>query len=102
MLKKGYLERNGKQIAKTEKDVQLIKYKDIISHLKMTVKSQNEIIFSLKETIASNQKQMRIMTDKIDYLSNKLFSTSSEKTKKLKGQYSLWIKPSRKSYSPMN
>lgn len=33
---------------------------------------------------------MRIMTEKIDYLTNKLFGTSSEKTKTLDGQYSLF------------
>ena len=77
-------------MAKTEKDARLIEYKDTISQLNMTIKSQNEIILSLKETIASNQEQMRIMTEKIDYLSNKLFGTSSEKTKNLEGQYSLF------------
>ena len=77
-------------MAKTEKDARLIEYKDTISKLNMTIKSQNEIILSLKETIASNQEQMRIMTEKIDYLSNKLFGTSSEKTKNLEGQYSLF------------
>lgn len=77
-------------MAKTEKDARLIEYKDTISQLNMTIKSQNEIILSLKETIASNQEQMRIMTEKIDYLSHKLFGTSSEKTQNLEGQYSLF------------
>lgn len=77
-------------MAKTEKDARLIEYKDTISQLNMTIKSQNEIILSLKETIASNQEQMRIMTEKIDYLTNKLFGTSSEKTKTLEGQYNLF------------
>ena len=77
-------------MAKSEKDARLIEYKDTISQLNMTVKSQNEIIISLKETVASNQEQMRVMTEKIDYLTNKLFGTSSEKTKNLEGQYSLF------------
>lgn len=38
----------GKQRAKSEKDARLIEYKDTISQLNMTVKSQNEIIISLK------------------------------------------------------
>lgn len=77
-------------MAKSEKDARIIEYKDTISQLNMTVKSQNELIISLKETIASNQEQMRVMTEKIDYLTNKLFGTSSEKTKNLEGQYNLF------------
>ena len=77
-------------MAKSQKDAQLIEYKDMISQLNMTVKSQNEIILSLKDTIVSNQEQMRIMTEQIEYLTKKLFGTSSEKTKNLDGQYSLF------------
>ena len=77
-------------MAKSQKDARLIEYKDMISQLNMTVKSQNEIILSLKDTIASNQEQMRIMTEQIEYLTKKLFGTSSEKTKNLDGQYSLF------------
>ena len=62
----------------------------MISQLNMTVESQNEIILSLKDTIASNREQMRIMTEQIEYLTRKLFGTSSEKTKNLDGQYSLF------------
>ena len=79
-------------MAKSQKDAQLIEYKDMISQLNMTVKSQNEIILYLKDTIASNQEQMRIMTEQIEYLTRKLFGTSSEKTKNLDGQYSLFDK----------
>lgn len=77
-------------MAKSQKDARLIEYKDMISQLNLTVKSQNEIILSLKDTIASNQEQMRIMTEQIEYLTKKLFGTSSEKTKNLDGQYSLF------------
>lgn len=56
----------------------------------MTVKSQNEIILFLKDAIASNQEQMRIMTEQIEYLTKKLFGTSSEKSQNLDGQYSLF------------
>lgn len=77
-------------MAKSQTDARLIEYKDTISQLNMTIKSQNEIILSLKDTIASNQEQMRIMTEQIEYLTQKLFGTSSEKTKNLDGQYSLF------------
>lgn len=41
-------------MAKSQKDARIVEYKDIISQLNMTVKSQNEIILSLRDTIASN------------------------------------------------
>lgn len=72
-------------MAKSQKDARLIEYKDMISQLNMTVK------ISLKDTIASNQEQMRIMTEQIEYLTKKLFGTSSEKTQNLDGQYSLFL-----------
>lgn len=56
----------------------------------MTVKSQNEIILFLKDAIASNQEQMRIMTEQIEYFTKKMFGTSSEKSQNLDGQYSLF------------
>ena len=77
-------------MAGTQKDIKLIEYKDTIKQLNMTVKSQNELILSLKDTIASNQEQMRIMTEQIEYLTRKLFGTSSEKSKNIEGQYSLF------------
>ena len=77
-------------MAKSQKDARLMEYKDMISQLNMTVKSQNEIILSLRDTIASNQEQMRTMTEQIEYLTKKLFGTSSEKTKNLEGQYNLF------------
>lgn len=77
-------------MAKSQKDARLIEYKDTISQLNMTVKNQNEIILSLRDTIASNQEQMRVMTEQIEYLTKKLFGTSSEKTKNLEGQYNLF------------
>ena len=77
-------------MAKSQKDARLIEYKDTISQLNMMVKNQNEIILSLRDTIASNQEQMRVMTEQIEYLTKKLFGTSSEKTKNLEGQYNLF------------
>ena len=86
-------------MAKSQKDAQLIEYKDTINQLNMTIKGQNEIILSLKDTIASNQEQMRIMTEQIEYLTKKLFGTSSEKTKNLDGQYSLFDEAEQEAVS---
>lgn len=88
-------------MAKSQKYARLMEYKDIISQLNMTVKNQNEIILSLRDTIASNQEQMRTMTEQIEYLTKKLFGTSSEKTKNLEGQYNRLMKQSRKPYRLM-
>ena len=38
-------------MAGTQKDIKLLEYKDTIKQLNMTVKSQNELILSLKDTI---------------------------------------------------
>ena len=79
-------------MAKFQKDARLMEYKDMISQLNMTVKSQNEIILSLRDTIASNQEQ-------IEYLTKKLFDTSSEKTKNLEGQYNLFDEAEQEAVS---
>lgn len=86
-------------MAKSQKDAWLVEYKDIISQLNMTVKSQNEIILSLRDTIASNQEQMRTMTEQIEYLTKKLFGTFSEKTKNLEGQYNLFDEAEQEAIS---
>ena len=77
-------------MAMSRKDARIMEYKGTISQLNMTVKNQNEIILSLRDTIASNQEQMRVMTEQIAYLTQKLFGTSSEKSKNIVGQYSLF------------
>lgn len=81
-------------MAKSQNDARLMEYKDMISQLNMTVKSQNEIILSLCDTIASNQEQMCIMTEQIEYLTKKLFGTSSEKTQNLKASTTCLMKQS--------
>ncbi len=63
---------------------------DTISQLNMTIRSQNELIDSLRQTIASNNEAMAILNEKVDYLTKKLFGTSSEKSKNVEGQLSLF------------
>ena len=41
-------------MAKDPKDSRIMEYKDTISQLNMTIRSQNELIDSLRQTIASN------------------------------------------------
>lgn len=67
-----------------------MEYKDTISQLNMTIRSQNELIDSLRQTIASNNEAMAVLNEKVDYLTRKLFGTSSEKPKDVEGQLSLF------------
>ena len=77
-------------MARNAADSRLMEYKDTISQLNMTIRSQNELITSLRETIDSNNAAMALMQEKLDYLTNKLFGTSSEKSKNVEGQLSLF------------
>ena len=77
-------------MAKDPKVSRIMEYKDTISQLNMTIKSQNELIVSLQKTIDSNNEAMAVMNEKIDYLTKKLFGTSSEKSKNVEGQLSLF------------
>lgn len=56
----------------------------------MTIKSQNAILVSLRQTIDSNNEAMAVMNEKIDSLTQKFFGTSSEKSKSVEGQLSLF------------
>jgi transposase/uncharacterized coiled-coil protein SlyX len=77
-------------MAKTSSDSRLTEYKDTIRQLNTVISSQNALIASLQKTIDSNNEQMEKLQEKIDYLTQKLFGTSSEKTKNLEGQLSLF------------
>lgn len=83
-------------MVKDPKDSRIMEYKDTINQLNMTIRSQNELIDSLRQTIASNNEAMAILNEKVDYLTKKLFGTSSEKSKNVEGQLSLLMRPSRR------
>lgn len=77
-------------MAKDPKDSKIMEYKDTISQLNMTIKSQNELIASLRQTIDANNAMIHALNEKVDYLTQKLFGTSSEKSKNVEGQMSLF------------
>ena len=77
-------------MAKDPKDSRIMEYKDTISQLNMTIRSQNNLIDSLHQTIASNNEAKAVLNEKVDYLTKKLFGTSSEKPKNVEGQLSLF------------
>jgi hypothetical protein len=77
-------------MAKDPKDSKIMEYKDTISQLNMTIKSQNELIVSLRQTIEANNEIINVLNEKVDYLTRKLFGTSSERSKNVEGQLSLF------------
>ncbi len=70
-------------MAQGAKDSKVMEMKDTISQLNTVISSQNELIKSLQDTIANLQEQ-------IDYLTKKLFGTSSEKSKDIPGQLNMF------------
>ena len=68
------------------KDIQFRELKDTISQLNMTIASQNQLILSLQESInaanvreEAHLKNEAALKEQIDYLTKKLFGSSSEK-----------------------
>lgn len=69
---------------KDNRDLQLLELKDTITQL-------HSVIQTLQDTIAAGQKRETALQEQIDYLTKKLFGTSSEKhAAPLQGQMSLF------------
>lgn len=65
--------------------------KDTISQLKTMMSDQTELIRSLRLIIEEKTQHEKVLQEQIDYLTKKLFGSSSEKgTKDLQGQLSLF------------
>ena len=77
-------------MAGNAKDSKILEYKDLISQLNTTIAAQTELIKSLQQTIDADREEKKILQEKIDYLTKKLFGTSSEKSKDIKGQINLF------------
>lgn len=77
-------------MAKNAADSRIIEYKDTIRQLNMTVNSQAAAIRALQQTIADSNRTISVLTEKVDYLTQKLFGTSSEKSNDIAGQLSLF------------
>lgn len=94
-------------MAASTKDSRIMEYKDTISQLNKTIKSQNTTIealtaslASLNETLEANAAEMSKMREQIDYLTKKLFGTSSEKSQNILGQYSIFDEAEQEATSP--
>ena len=77
-------------MAKNAADSKLIEYKDTISQLNMTIRRQEGLIASLRQTVDTCNETISLLNEKVDYLTKKLFGTSSEKSKDVDGQLSLF------------
>ena len=77
-------------MAGNAKDSKILEYKDLISGLNTTISVQIEMIKSLQQTLEADREEKKILQEKIDYLTKKLFGTSSEKSKDINGQLNLF------------
>lgn len=77
-------------MAVSAKDSKLLEQKDLISQLNTTIAAQTELIQSLKKDHEADREQIQNLLAQIDYLTKKLFGTSSEKMKDVEGQLNLF------------
>ena len=66
-------------MADSSKDIQLRELKDTITGLKTMVSEQTELIRSLRLIIDEKSNHEKALQEQVDYLTKKLFGSSSEK-----------------------
>lgn len=67
-------------MAFSAKDIQLRELKDTISQLNTMMSEQTELIRSLRTIIEEKTAHEMVLQEQVDYLTKKLFGSSSEKT----------------------
>ena len=77
-------------MAGSAKDSKIMEQKDTISQLNTVINSQNELIASLQNTVDECNATIAGLREQVEYLTKKLFGTSSEKSKNMEGQLSLF------------
>ena len=77
-------------MAKSARDSRIMEQKDTISQLNMVISSQNELIAALRSTVEECNSTIAGLREQVDYLTRKLFGTSSERTQNIEGQLSLF------------
>ena len=77
-------------MAKSANDSKIMEQKDRITQLNMTINSQNELIESLRSTVEECNATISSLREQVDYLTQKLFGTSSEKFRTIAGQLNLF------------
>lgn len=66
-------------MASSAKDLQLRELKDTISQLNQLLSEQTELIRSLRLDVETHAEHEKVLQEQVDYLTKKLFGTSSEK-----------------------
>lgn len=77
-------------MAGNSKDSKILAYKDMINQLNKTISTQTELIQSLQKTLEADRLEKENLHQQIEYLTKKLFGTSSEKRKNINGQLNLF------------
>ena len=77
-------------MAGNSKDSKILEYKDMINQLNKTIAAQTELIQSLQKTLEADRLEKETLRQQIEYLTKKLFGTSSEKRKDIEGQLNLF------------
>ena len=77
-------------MSRSAKDSKIMEQKDTISQLNTVIESQNELITSLRGTVDECNATIAGLREQVEYLTKKLFGTSSEKSKNIEGQLSLF------------
>ena len=77
-------------MAGNSKDSKILAYKDMINQLNKTISAQTEPIKSLQKTLEAGRLEKENLRQQIEYLTKKLFGTSSEKRKDIDGQLNLF------------
>ena len=68
-------------MASSAKDIQLRELKDTILQLNKMMSEQTKLISALQKTIEEKSEHERVLQEQIDYLTKKLFGSSSEKSR---------------------
>lgn len=71
-------------------EIKLMEYKDTITQLNTLLAAQTELNRTLQKTVEELCQDNRNLMEQIDYLTKKLFGTSSEKSKDIEGQLNLF------------
>ena len=87
-------------MAKSMNDSRIMEQKDTISQLNMVVSSQNELIASLRGTVEECNATISSLREQVEYLTRKLFGTSSERSKAVAGQLNLFDEAEQEAQLP--
>lgn len=88
-------------MAKSTNDSRIMEQKDTISQLNMVISSQNELTTSLRSTVEECNATISSLREQVEYLTRKLFGTSSGKSKTVAGQLNLFDEAEQEAQLPV-